>query len=122
MRNPDSYPASTIDAKLDVIMRMIDGLAAVMNAKFEAVDRRFEAVDRRFESIDRRFDSLEATFSAKLEGEVRRLDTRIDGLRNEIRIWVLIAAVVISPLITTLMTRAVATAWPQPGAPAATIR
>lgn len=90
--SPDYYTRAESDSKLECLRQEIradiNGLRAEMNDRFGAMEAKFEG----------RFGALEAKF---------------EGLRGEVKVWLLVLTIVVTPLVSTLMTRVSALAWPE---------
>lgn len=65
--------------------RRLDGFAAHVDQRFDAVDQRFEAVDQRFDAVDKRFDTMERRMDNgfnRIDADLRAQNARFDALQR----------------------------------------
>lgn len=84
--NRDDEPATRGDLKeLRTELRSEMARADVMNERFNAVDQRFIGVDQRFDSVNQRFDSVDQ----RLTAQDKFIEAKFNGMRFEVRAWML---------------------------------
>lgn len=83
--------AAKKDTDLNDIAQAIEGLATLMDQRFEQVDNRFEQVDRRFEAIDHRFSTIENELQtirheqSRISIWLEKIDRRLGGVKSDIK-------------------------------------
>lgn len=72
------------DTNLDDIAEAIQGLATLVDDRFEQVDRRFEQVDHRFEAIESELHGIRQE-QREMSEWLERIDNRILGIETDIK-------------------------------------
>jgi hypothetical protein len=80
-------------------LHALRGDIRVLDQKIAGVDARFDSLDQRFDGLDQKIDAVDARLSIRIDAlrtetvsmkgellaEIRRLDTRMDGMDRELR-------------------------------------
>ncbi|MBM3269503.1 MAG: hypothetical protein FJZ01_17850 [Candidatus Sericytochromatia bacterium] len=102
---PGPYSRETIDAKLDAIRADVRALDAKLSGQIVALDSKLSG----------QIVALDSKLSGQISSSEARLEGKIDGLRTEMRIWILIIGLVVSPVVAGIGARVATSVLPAPG-------
>jgi hypothetical protein len=63
----------------------IRGEIRVLDQKISALDQKIVGLDQKIDNVDARLSTKIDSLRAEMVSEIRRVDTRIDGLQHEVR-------------------------------------
>jgi hypothetical protein len=103
------YSRETIDAKLDAIRADVRAVDSKLSGQIAALDSTLSGQNM---ALDLRLSGQIVALDLKLSG-------RIDNLRTEMRVWLVVVGLIVSPVLASVGSRVATAVFPLPAPQAA---